>query len=407
MFKEKIYCGCDIGSQRIKSSLVRTKKKSAELLAVHETRTRGLQKAAVNDLGELSDSVRSCLKALMKKGSQRIKDIRLGIGGHLIESRLSNAIMPLVDKGNKIIVTNDVKRINKQASLLGTDIEDQVLHEFAQNYIVDENHGVTNPVGLYGRKLGTNFLLIVSRNNLLNNVTKAVHHAGFEVMAVSFSSLSACEAVLREDQRKKGCVLIDIGSSTTDILIFKNGYLRELEIIPLGGDNITGALMQSLKLPFSLAEEIKKSYASVQVDEVCPQGEILIKQEAKYLTIYREDVCRCIETEIVKLLECIEGSVKSSKFYQELESGIMMVGGGSLLSGLLERIERQTQLPVRIGKVNRAVNRLNSPAIYCASVGLAQKFSKRSLEDLLPGSRPKTPLDNLSHRINEWYQEYF
>ncbi|MFH1360065.1 MAG: cell division protein FtsA [Candidatus Omnitrophota bacterium] len=407
MIGEKIFCGCDIGSQRIKASLIRRKKDHCELLGVNESLTRGLGKSTVNDLGELADCIHYCLKGLMKKASCKVKDVNLGIGGHLIESRFSDTMIPLVDRGNKIILTSDVKKVNKQTCLLGVNIEEEILHGFSQNYIVDDNEAVRNPIGLVGHKLGARFLLMICKANLVNNIAKAVHQAGYEVAKVAFSSLCAGEASLNKKMKEKGCALIDIGSGTTDILIYQEGFLKELDVIHLGGDHVTACLAKTLNLPLGLAEEIKKSYAAAVDEDSQPNREILVKRETEYMPIKRKSVYQSVEPEIARLVNCIENTIKCSKFYETIESGVVMVGGGSLLPGLIERIEKAVHLPVALGKTNCAANRLNSPAVYSAAVGLAQSGFDQSLQPALTSGEHTTPIGRLMNSVKEWYQEYF
>ena len=150
MIGEKIFCGLDIGSRQIKAALIKIKKQKAfDLLAVHSVMTRGLKNVSVSDLGELSDAMHTCLKGAMKKAQVNLKDVQVGISGEAVEYRRSSAVIPLLDKGSKVIVASDVEKVNKQARLLGVKMEEEVLHDFPLHYVIDESNVATNPLWLF------------------------------------------------------------------------------------------------------------------------------------------------------------------------------------------------------------------------------------------------------------------
>ena len=409
MLREKIFCGLDLGSQQIKTSLVKINKhtKQPELLATRESATRGLRKSTVSDLSELSESINDAMAGLSKKVGIKIRDVRLGIGGFLVESRLSNAIIPLVDKNSKVITFHDVRKVNEQARLLGIRIEEEVVHDFIQSYTIDDQNNVTNPLGLYGRKLSVNLLLLIANINLLNNIVKAVHQAGYEIVSISLASLAAAEATLTKKEKSDGCVLMDMGASTTNILIFEGGFFRQLNIINVGGADITASIAQALDLPLELAEDIKRSYAVALNEETAHQGEILVKKESSYYPVKREVIDNAVDSEITKRVSLIKETIRGSCFYEKLNAGIIMAGGGALLPGLMERIEKEMNLPVKVGKINMAPARLNNAAVFSAAIGLAQAEIKRPSEQTLVSFGDMTWLNRFAFKIREFYQEYF
>ena len=162
MIGKKILCGLDVGSQKIKASVVRIGRGQGELLGASEATVRGFKKSQVTDLGEFAESIQRILAELSKKAGVKLKDVQLGIGGHLVQSRFSKAVVPLVDKSNKVITNTDIKKVNKQARLLGIKMDEAVLHDFPQYYVIDDTNKVLNPAGLYGRKLMVASLLVAA-----------------------------------------------------------------------------------------------------------------------------------------------------------------------------------------------------------------------------------------------------
>lgn len=408
MIFEKIFCGLDIGSEGIKASVVRVKKQNRfELLGCAEIPTRGFKKSLVSDLGEFSESIQHLLTDLTKKTAAKFKDVQLGLGGGLVEPRYSKAMIPLMDKASKVITTGDLKKVNKQARLLGIKIDEEILHDFPQQYLIDDTNRILNPAGLYGRKLGVTSLLVVSPVNLVGNILKAVNQAGYEAAHVSFSSFASAQTALTPDHIHKGCLLIDIGAATTNILFFKDGFLRHLDILPVGGEQLTSSISESLRLPFDLAEDIKKSHALVPIEDLKNDRDILVKKEEGYLTVKRKIVCAAIKPQVDKLLEGIQNTLKFSHIQEKLTSGIVMVGGGSMLSGLMEHIEKTTGLQVEIGKINIGGTALNPAAIFTAAVGLASASAIKPVSEFLPLTSPRNWMGSFSHRIQELYEEYF
>ncbi len=407
MIGEKIFCGLDFGSQKIKTSLLRVKKNDElELLGVFETPLKGFKNTSVNDAGDVAESVAVAINGLVQNTGFKIKEVQLGIGGDLIESRRTNAIIPLLERGNKVITPHDLKAVNQQAASLGIKPDEEILHDIPQHYKVDEANITLNPTGTYGRKLEADLLLLLANTMVLNPIIKAVNQAGFEVSQTLFSTFAAATATLTDAMKIDGCALIDIGCDVTHILIFKDALLRFHEKIPLGGHHITRSIAQHLNLPFDLAEDIKRSYGAAIDVEGEKDEEILVKKDSGYLPIKREVIYEAIEPEISKLVARIENAIKGP-FYTQLTGGVTIVGGGSLLPGLLERIEKSVSLTVIMGKNQLVTTRLNNAALFSGSIGLAQL----GLTKIIPYSVPTQPtthwLADVSNKLKEIYQEYF
>ncbi|MDP8264940.1 MAG: cell division protein FtsA [Candidatus Aceula lacicola] len=408
MIKEKIYCGLDLGCQKIKASIMRAQKDHVDLLGVSQLNTQGLTSSSVSDLRELCDCIHRILSGLAKKTGTKVKNINLGFGGRLIDSRESHVVVPLTDRGSKVITSFDLRKINRQTCLLGVDLDERLFHNFPTKYIIDGFNIATNPLGLYGRKIEANSLLLVAKNNLVNNMYKAVNQAGFEVLNVFFSSLSAAKVCLSSQQKKDGCLFISIGTEATDLLFFKDYLLKAVRIISWGGNHLTNEISGALGLPFDLAEDIKRSYAVVP-DRSSEQeeGEILVKRDSGYIPIQRLDISKAICFSVKEFISQICEAIKSVEIGSHLSAGIVMSGGGSLLPGLLECIEKETKLSTHMGKVSVESRRLSSPSVYAASIGLAQESRKDLLNNIFSSNGNALVFKRFSNRVKEIYQEYF
>jgi len=409
MMNEKYYCGVDIGTQKIKAGIVKIKNATdMELIGAYENRTHGFQDNAVSDLGEFSECIHHTVHELTKKTGIKFKEVQLGLSGAMIETRQVDSAIPLIDRGSKIISRRDIKRVNDNARLLGIKMEEEILHDLPQYYKVDDANSALNPLGLYGRKLGVHSLMIIINGNRIRNITKAVHQAGYDVANVFFSSYASSQAVLGESEKNAGCVLVDVGSRYTSVLVFRDSVLRFLERIDIGGDNFTRHIADRIKLPFDLAEEIKKSYAVASGFDQHQDEEILVKREDAYIPIKRGVICRAIKPEVEALVKRITTTVDRSGLKDQINRGMIIIGGGSLLPGLIERIGQTIQMPVKLGQMRLPLRKNAShTAIFSSVAGLAQSGFKKTFRYSISSNRHSRWTKHFANRVKELYQEYF
>lgn len=409
MFGDKIYCGLDVGAQKIKAAFLRIKEnKEIEVFATAETRTRGFKESSVSDLDEFSDCVLSVIDQVVKKNDLRLKEVHLGINGELVDSREINTVIPLVDKGSKVIGQRDLKKVNEQARLLGIKMEEEILHELPQYYKVDDVNMALNPMGLFGRKLGVHSIMVVTGINRVRNINKAINQAGFDVGSLAFGSFAASHVSLTEQEKLEGSILVDIGSRVTSILIFKGGVLKFLSHIQIGGDHFTQAIAQKLNVPFDFAEDVKKSHGSAMQDHQS-QEEVLIKKEEAYVPVRREAVYQAIAPEIERLVGSVQMTIKESGLYDQINGGITFIGGGSLLPGLIEKIGQDVNMSARLGKINGVFQRsLCNAAVYSSVIGVAIQGYLNAKVFLSNGENEDANwTKRVSNKLKELYYEYF
>ena len=407
MIREKYYCGLDLGAQKIKAGILKVKDAAQmELIGIYEQKTAGFRDGAVSDLGELSDCIHATVHTLLQKTSLKLKEVQLGVGSELIEIREGGTTIPLVDRTSKIITRRDMKKVNDQARLLSLKMDEEILHDLPQQYLVDEVNKALNPGGLYGRKLGVQSLMIFANTNRIRNIMRAVHQAGYEVPNVFFTSYAAGEVALDDADRAQGRVLIDIGAMATSVLLFEDNILRRLKKIEIGGDTFPRGIAEQLNLPLDLAEEIKRSYAATLEAYHSSDEEILVKRDSAYKPVKGKDICAAIEPRIRELLENIRNVLREFGVLDDLETGIVMTGGGSLLTGLIERVSQATRHPARLARMNVASARSpGNAALFAGVVGLAKSGFKQSLRYALsPDGHWRA---NLASRFRELYHEYF
>ena len=409
MMSEKYYCGIDIGTQNIKAGILKIKDPTdMELIGAYEHQCYGFKDNAVSDLTEFSECIHHTIQELTKKSGIKFRQVQIGLGGAMIETRQSNTVIPLIDRGNKVITRRDIKKLNNNARLLGVKIEEEILHDLPQYYKVDDVNSALNPIGLYGRKLGVHSLMIIVNGNRIRNITKAVHQAGYDVANVFFSSYATSKVILSDIEKKDGCILVDIGSQYTSVLVFLDGILQFLEKINIGGNNFTQNIADQINLPFDLAEEIKKSYAMASSFDEHQEEEILVKRGDTYIPIKRGVICVAIKPEVEELVDRIEMAVVRSGLKNRINSGMTIIGGGSLLPGFIEKIGQAMNMPVKLGQVNLPLcKNLKHTALFSSVVGLAQSGFKKTLRYSISSNGHSHWSKHFANRVKDLYQEYF
>ena len=406
---EKYYFGIDIGTQKIKAGILRIKSPSdMELIGAYDHKIFGFKDNAVRDLAEFSECIHDTILELTKKTGMKFKEVQLGLGSAMMEARPTKTVIPLVDRGNKIISSADIKKANHNARLLGIKMDEEILHDLPQYYKVDDISVTLKPLGLYGRKLGVHSLMIVINANLIRNITKAFHEAGYEVVNVFSSSYATSEVVLSDSDKKQGCVLVDLGAQCTTVLVFHDGVLQSMEKISVGGDHLTRSISESIGVPFELAEEIKISYAVTSGSDKYRDEEILVKRDDAYIPVKRGMVCQAIEPIVGEMIERIRMAVTRSGLKDKIGKGMTVVGGGALLPGFIERISESLQMNVKLGQLNLPLRKnLSHTALFSPVIGLAQGGFKKTFQHVLLANNHLPWNKRIVSRVKDLYQEYF
>ncbi len=407
MLGDKMFCGLDVGEQTIKTCLLRVKKPDeSELLGVVENHTKGFRYGAITNLGDFVECITVSLNQLAKQTSTKIKEVQFGLGADLLESRRSSAVIPLIDRGSRMINAQDLKGVNHQACLLGVKQEEEVVHDFPQSYKVDDANVQLNPLGAYGRKLEVDSFLLVTKTPACLPILQAVQKAGFQTANIFSSNYAASEVTCTPQMRQEGCAFVDLGGRFTNIFIFSDGILKVYEKISLGGEHLTRAIASTLNLPFDIAEELKKNYGAALTDDKENQEEVLVKNDIGYKPVKRELIYQAIEPEMSALMDQIANSIKGP-FYSQLKAGIHMVGGAASFSGLLERVEGALEMPVHMGKINISNlvgNKLNA---FASVIGLAKLGFTKTLSYSILNRANSQSIETLPNRVKNLLQEYF
>jgi cell division protein FtsA len=342
----------------------------------------------------------------------------VNISGQDIITKHSRAIIPLAERGNKVITVSDMLRANEQARVLGSNLEEEIIHIIPSSYSIDSKSNISNPLGLYSHKLEVDLFLICGKLSSVQTLDRVINQSGYDVRGLSFSGLVTSKAVLDKGMKEGLSVFCDIGSDVTEILIFRDGLLKDIEIMPLGGNSLTSRLQEALKIPFELAEDIKRSYGVIGDAEMLDEHkEILVKKSDFYKPIKQKAVSEVV-TSAAKLmcLELKEAVEKRVPLYEI--NNFVVVGRALLLEGFIETLETTLGIPVKLGRVSNPeiaslVKENNELSVqkylaYLVPIGIICDTLESKPVGIMPvQSLPKNLLIKAFNRVKEVYQEYF
>ncbi|MDD3345213.1 MAG: cell division protein FtsA, partial [Candidatus Omnitrophica bacterium] len=411
-------CAVDIGSNKTAACLAQVKKNRIENIFFDSVASSGVKQGVIVDAMELTNCLAVLLKSLKAKSGARFKLVHVNFSGKDILTKHSHAIIPLAERGNKVITSTDISNANEQARILGSSLDDEIIHVIPSSYSIDSKSNVINPVGLYSHRLEADIFLICARLSSLQSLSRAVNQAGYEIRDISFSGLAASRAVFGKDERKGLTVFCDVGSDITDLLIFRDGMLQDIQVLNFGGDDLTFKLSEGLKINYELAEDIKRSHGVIgDAEDIPEEKEILVKKDEFYKPIKYRQVARIITDSGRSICEQVKAAVEKKTPLHEIDHFI--ASGRTLLSdGFIEMLEQVMGLPVQIGRIG---NPEVSAALKEHSDLSGQKYLTylgclgmicEDLENKIAGNVPLVkPARNFMlkaiNRFKEVYQEYF
>jgi cell division protein FtsA len=411
-------CALDISSSKIAAVVAEIKQRRIANIFFESMSSKGIKKGAIVNSIDLISSVESILKNLKAKSNINIKFIYVNISGADIVTKHSRAIIPLAERGNKVITLADIQKVNEQARILGSSLDEEIIHQIAHNYVIDSNNNILNPLGLYSHRLEVDLYLICGKLSFIQSLSRAVNQAGYEIRNLFFSGLVTSLAVFNKDLKEGLTLLCDIGSDITELLVFKDGILKDVKILFLGADNLTLQLAEKLKIPLDLAEEIKRSHGSIgDYSQMGNDKEILVKQNNIYKPISERSVCEILTPQAKLICQDIKNAVENIVPLGEVNN-FVTIGRSVLLEGFLETLENILGIPVKLGRIIHPhliswVNQENTLSgqkylTYITSLGIICQVLSGQQHNLQPVFQPiRNPLLKTINKLKEIYQEYF
>ncbi|MBK7109182.1 MAG: cell division protein FtsA [Bacteroidetes bacterium] len=348
---ERIITGLDIGTTKICAIIGRMNMHGKiEVLGIGKADSFGVMRGVVANIDKTVEAIKCAVKEAEEKSGQKVTEVYVGIAGQHIKSLQHRDIITR-DNPDAEIDNNDINRLIENMRKISLNPGDRIIHVLPQEFQVDHEHGIKNPVGMCGVRIEANFHIITGQIAAARNIFRCVERAGLKAMDLILEPLASSAAVLSEEELEAGVALVDIGGGTTDIAIFQDGIIRHTAVIPIGGNIVTEDIKEGCKIMKNQAEALKVRFGSALATET-PSNELIsipgIKgREPKEIRM--DNLARIIQARMEEILEHVFYEIKLSGYNKKLIGGIVITGGGSQVKHLVQLVEYVTGLDTRIG----------------------------------------------------------
>jgi cell division protein FtsA len=351
--RPNLVAGLDIGSTKtcavIGEAVFDAKQRvTVKVLGVGQSRTGGMRREVVTDIEGTTESVRQALKEAELMAGVTIDRVFTGVAGEYIHARSSTGVVAV---GGEEIGGADVKRVHEVARAVVVPTDREVLHVLPQEYIVDHQSGIRDPIGMAGTRLEAEVYIITSSITANQNLRKAVSRAGYRIEATIHEPLATAQAVLAEDERDVGVALVDLGGATTELAIFREGKVRHLASIPWGGGTVTNDLAKGLSITYAEAEKAKDRHGVAFAQLVDPRETVELPGPGpgSLRQVPRELIAHIIEQRLDEILGLVAREIENGGETGRLGAGAVLTGGGAALTGAVDVAQHVFGMPVRVG----------------------------------------------------------
>jgi len=370
--EKNLLVGLDIGTSKVVAIVGEVSPEgSVEVIGVGSHPSRGLKKGVVVNIESTVQSIQRAIEEAELMAGCEIRSVYAGIAGGHIRSLNSHGIVAI--RENEVNHT-DVERVIDAARAVAIPADQKILHILPQEFIIDGQEGIKEPVGMSGVRLEARVHMVTGAVSAAQNIVKCVRRCGLEVDDVILQQLASSYAVLTEDEKDLGVCLCDIGGGTTDIAVFAHGAIHHSAVIPIAGDQVTNDIAVALRTPTHHAEDLKIKYACALTQLANPEETIEVPSvgERPPRRLVRQTLAEVVEPRYEELFNLVLAELKRSGFESMIAAGIVLTGGGAKMDGAIELAEEVFNMPVRLGSpqyVSGLVDVVRNP-IYATGVGL-------------------------------------
>ncbi|MSP37855.1 MAG: cell division protein FtsA [Deltaproteobacteria bacterium] len=406
--KNSIVVGLDIGTSKVCAIVGEMTDHGVEIIGLGTHASQGLRKGVVINIESTVNSVKKAVEEAALMAGCEIHTVFASISGGHIKAFNSHGIVAVK---NKEVTQRDLDRVIDAAKAVAIPMDREVLHVLPQDYIIDEQDGIKEPLGMSGVRLEAKVHIITGALTSAQNIIKCCNRTGLNVAEIVLAPLAAAEATLSDEERELGVVLVDMGGGTTDIALYHDGTVKHTAVLSIGGNHVTNDIAAGLRTPFNDAERIKQRYGFAKATMVTEDERVEVPSLAGKGagSVSRQILCEIIEPRLDEIFELIQKEIAKSGYEGALASGVVITGGSMLLPGAVEMAERSFGLPVRLGlpaHVGGIVDVVDSPA-YAAAVGLVLHGMKRQERSSVYRPRDDKILAKVKHRMSDWLSEFF
>lgn len=419
MNQEHVIAALDIGSAKTTAVIAEAigdmqRQTSIKVLGVGQTRTTGLRKGIVSDIEETTRSIRKAMEDAERMAGVRIESVYAGIAGEHVRAMTSTGIVAV--NGDEI-TRSDVNRANEVARAQPIPGDRELLHAIPQEYTVDKNHGIRDPIGMIGTRLETEMYLVTIGSSPAMNLRKSVERAGYRVKELVLEPIASALAVLTEEEKELGVALVEMGAGTTDIAIFHEGKIRHIATIAFGGANVTSDIVHGIGVTQADAERLKERYGCAYEPMVDPDDIVELPSTVAQGTrhVPREVLAHIIHQRVDEIFALVHAELQRAGFANRLSGGIVVTGGAAAVQGIAELATDVFGTGVRVGIPTENIGGLNDSVEaprFATVAGLALYGANRVVIGGASAAGRKRAIsspnvDRFAQRVKTWLQDFF
>jgi cell division protein FtsA len=413
---ERLIAGLDIGSAKTTALIVEVvgelpRSPQIKILGVGRARTTGLRRGVVADIEETTRSIRKAMEDAERMAGQHVAEVYVGIAGEHVQAMTSNGVVAV---NGEEITKSDVERANDVARAQAVPMDRELLHAIPQEYTVDKNFGVRDPVGMIGTRLETEMYLVTIGASPAMNLRKAVERAGYKVRELVLEPLASALSVLTEDEKELGVALVEMGAGSTDLAIFHEGKIRHLGTVAYGGSSVTNDIVLGLKVTPDDAERLKERYGCAYEGASDPNLVIPLPGTAAQgeRAIDHGSLSHIIHQRVDEIFDLVQREITNAGYARRLSSGVVLTGGAAALPGIVDLGTDVFGIGVRVGAPGASLRGLTDSVDaprFSTVTGLALYGAHR----VALGGETRRPgigapgVDKLIERVRVWLQDFF
>jgi len=371
--QSEIVVGLDIGTTKVSAVVGEVDRDGITILGVGNVPCRGLRKGVVSNIDWTTRSIAEAIESAQTMAGVDIRTVYAGVCGSHIRCHMSDGVVAIT--GGEVTPV-DVDRVLEGARAIPIDADRQILHVLPHEFIVDNQDGIRDPVGMSGVRLGVRVNLVTAASSPVQNVVRCAERCGLTVADVVLEPLASADAVLSDDEQEIGVAVIDVGGGTTDLLLYVDGGIGHTSVIPVGGNNVTADIAAGLRTPMGEAERLKRNVGCALGRMVADDEEIEVPGVGGHpsRTVARRLLADIIEPRVEEIFAVIRNRIEDTGLLEQLSAGAVLTGGGVLMEGTVEFAEEILGMPVRLGVPIgvKGITQLVAGPQYATGVGLVQ-----------------------------------
>lgn len=405
----KMIVGLDIGTSKVVAIVgAITPEGQLEIVGIGSHRSNGLKKGVVVNIESTVLSIQRAIEEAELMAGCQIHSVYAGIAGSHIRSLNSHGIVAIRDRE---VFSQDLERVIDAAQAVAIPADQKILHILPQEFLIDDQDGVKEPLGMSGVRLEAKVHLVTCAVNAAQNIEKCIRRCGLEVEDIILEQLASSYSVLTDDEKELGVCVVDIGGGTTDIAIFKDGAIRHTGVIPIAGDQVTNDIAMALRTPTPNAEEIKIKYACALAKLTSPDETIKVPSvgDRQPRDLSRQALAEVVEPRYDELFTLIQAELRRSGYEDLIAAGIVLTGGTSKMEGVIELAEEIFHMPVRLGAPQniRGLSDIVNNPIYSTGVGLLIYAMKQQQGSGRAATTTKESQSSIFSKIKKIFQSNF